>query len=109
MTPLLIALAFAQTATYETTGERVAVFLPRLGAQLRLNLEAAKSTAADVVVVRFNDVSAKEAMDKIATTLNAEWRKEGSVTFLARTGAQERTERGAEFEETVATYKRAQA
>ncbi len=95
--------------TFQTPGERVAVLLTELSPQFGQPLACTKSVAEDVVAIRFQDVPAKLAMDRIAEVLHSTWRKEYGKLFLTRTDAQDRQQREAERATAIADMRQAQA
>lgn len=66
---------------------------------------ASSPIASDVLLLNLSDVTVGETMEKIATTLNAEWRKEGSGYVLYRGANLEAAEKRAETAARVAEFK----
>jgi hypothetical protein len=94
---------------FETSGERVALVLADWTKRFNEPLLATKSVADDVVVLRFQNVSKKDALDRLASLLHASWRPEHGRLYLSRTDAQERQEISAERTARIESIKAAQA
>lgn len=68
--------------------ERVAMPAKRMLAELSqsagITLDTSPQTAHDVLVVRFQDISVQEALDRIALAVNGEWKDEENLKRLIR-------------------------
>ncbi|MCH8980366.1 MAG: hypothetical protein IH945_14170, partial [Armatimonadetes bacterium] len=77
------------------------------GKELNLALKPSGSVNKDYFLIRFKDVPVQEALDKIAETLNANWKQKGDVTYLGRSRAQEMAERQQAIQEQAAAIEKA--
>lgn len=89
---ITIALLGAQTVTFTHPCARADVVLAALGKELGQTLEPSGSVVNDFFLVSFADVPVTEALEKIATTLNATWEDRDGKKLLSRTKAQELAE-----------------
>ncbi|MCH8980365.1 MAG: hypothetical protein IH945_14165, partial [Armatimonadetes bacterium] len=80
---LLLAILIApQTITFTHPCAHSSVVLEALGKELNLALKPSGSVNKDYFLIRFKDVPAEEALDKIAQTLNATWTQKDDVRYL---------------------------
>ncbi|MEJ5171378.1 MAG: hypothetical protein WHU10_10350, partial [Fimbriimonadales bacterium] len=68
-----------------------------LSQSLGQRLEVSRELASEVVLVRASGVEPNELLDRIAQTLGASWREDGSRRTLVLTDAQRREQREAEL------------
>jgi hypothetical protein len=69
------------------------------------SMVASGSVADDVLLLNLSDVTLTDTMDKIASTLHAEWRKEGSGWVLYRGANFEAADRRTEASNRVAEFR----
>ena len=86
---LATALAQPQTVTFTHTCDKAEVVLEALGKELGVEMKPSGSVHDDYFLVRFEGVPVQEALEKIATTLNATWSEKSGVRYLGRTRQQE--------------------
>jgi hypothetical protein len=112
--PLLALLALSAcahaetTITFETPGERISALLTDWNSKFGLKLNAAKSTADEVVAVRLKDVPVQAALDRLAEVLHATWDTDQGRMFLNRSASQEREQNEAERFDRVEEIRKAQ-
>lgn len=87
--------------TFESVAMPAKPLLAKLGKIVGANLETSMQTAGDVLVVRFQNVTAKEALDKIALAINGEWKPEENALRLIRPQANDNREAAAEQRERI--------
>jgi hypothetical protein len=110
----LIALATIAGATYAQEPAKFSFkapaapaksVLPVLGKAAGVAMSAGGQLGEDVLVLNLSDVTSTEAMNKIAETLHAEWRKEGEGYVLYRGTNLEAADRRLETATRVAEFK----
>jgi hypothetical protein len=84
--PLASWTAAAVPVTYVSAGAPTHLILRDIGEMSGVRLEADAGTTWEPLVVRFANVPLEEAKSKIATALEAEWRREGDRHLLFRSG-----------------------
>ena len=88
--------------TFESVAMPAKPLLAKLGKVVGATLETSMQTAGDVLAVRFQNVPAKEALDRIALSINGEWKQEENTLRLIRPQANENREAAAEQRERIA-------
>ena len=96
---LLLLAQQPQTVTFTHPAAHSSVVLEALGEQLGVTMKPSGSVNQDYFLLRFDKTPIQEALDKIATTLNATWNEKDGVTYLGRTKAQELAEEKAALAE----------
>ncbi|MCH7905017.1 MAG: hypothetical protein IH944_10695 [Armatimonadetes bacterium] len=89
---LIGGLSYAEvpeSVTFTHSCAHSSVVLAALGEELGMQIKPSGSVKQDYFLVRFDDVPVKDALDKIAETLNATWTVKSGVRYLGRTRAQE--------------------
>ncbi|MCH7905016.1 MAG: hypothetical protein IH944_10690 [Armatimonadetes bacterium] len=81
-----------RTVTFVHPCAHSSVVLAALGEELGMKIEPSGSVNDDYFLLRFDAVPVKDALDKIAETLNATWTEKSGVRYLGRTHAQELAE-----------------
>ncbi|HXH59882.1 MAG TPA: hypothetical protein VNI20_00840, partial [Fimbriimonadaceae bacterium] len=95
------ALLQQQTITFTHPCANSAVVLEALGKRLGVTMRPSGSVTKDYFLVSFHDITKEEALDKIASALNATWEEKNDVTYLTRTHNQELAEKDAVHKQEV--------
>jgi len=82
--------------TFATSGERVSAVLQQWSSMLGIQITATPTTSDQIVALRLEEVSRKEAMGKLADALHATWQASGNHWYLNRTDRQDQEERDTE-------------
>ena len=96
---LLLLAQQPQTVTFSHPAAHSSVVLEALGRQLGVTMKPSGSVTSDYFLLRFDKTPVPEALDKVASTLNATWNERDGVTYLGRTKAQELAEERAALAE----------
>jgi hypothetical protein len=84
----ITASAFAQDVSQSVRFSRAAGLAPAVLSDLskatKVDMRAAPSVAGDVIYLNLRGVPLTEAMQRIASTIHAQWRKEGEIYVLDR-------------------------
>ena len=107
MLAALLLFQQTQTVTFSHPCARADVVLSALSNQLEVPLKATGPVESEYFLVRFDDVPVSEALEKIATALNATWSQRNGVRYLTRTQAQADAgprEMRARLEKGIAAY-----
>ncbi|MGV3615516.1 MAG: hypothetical protein ACO1SV_09305 [Fimbriimonas sp.] len=95
--------------TYTMPGASATKILKDLSEKSGIGLETSPGTANDVLAVRLEAVSMKEALAKIAWAVGGSWRKEGETYRLVRTAEEARAEWARERDKEIEGYTRSLA
>lgn len=102
----LAAVALAhqeeQSLTLTAHAKSAQDLISELGRALGQDLRTDADVARDRVSVRWTDVPAREALEKLAGALSAEWVREGEILRLSRSNSQDRAERRASVDDRAA-------
>lgn len=86
----LTILGSLASISYESKAARLPVIVEALKPLVGQELSVSPGLRDHVVVVRFSEVSADQALVRLAKALDAEWVRKGSEVVLSRTPAMER-------------------
>jgi len=107
---LLGAISFGQEPTekfsFKAPAGPASAVLAELSKAAKTPMNAAGLVGSDVILLNLTDVTVSETMTKIAETLHAEWRKEGTGWVLYRGSNLESADQRAEAADRVAQFKK---
>ena len=106
---LLLLIQQPQTITFSHPCAHSSVVLEALGKAAGLELRPSGSVSKDYFLVSFKDIQVQEALEQIASSLNATWTQKDGMRYLGRTPAQEASDFNVEYRAKATTVRKALA